>query len=131
MQSSGRGLHCIGIHRHTATCRDDNGIYRRTLASTGNGTKITHIGYTVEHHKDRVLTFLKEKRYKIFRLLVSNGGNKRYHSLMIFAGNAVDTFYRNTLYRDERTFQGACIASMTARTPKIISLLSIIYLFTI
>ena len=43
VQGSCRGFHGICVDRYTVPCRDNHGIYRRTLASTGNGTEIADI----------------------------------------------------------------------------------------
>ena len=42
----------------------NHGIYRRTLASTGNGTEIADIRDAVEHHKQRILALLERKGTK-------------------------------------------------------------------
>ena len=72
VQGSCRGFHGICVDRYTVPCRDNHGIYRRTLASTGNGTEIADIRDAVKHHKQRILALLEKERYQVLRLLVSD-----------------------------------------------------------
>ena len=101
MQRTCRSLYRIGIHRYAVLGGNNNGIHRRTLASTGYRSEITHIRYAVQHHKQRILAFLKKERYKVFRFLIGHGGDKCYHPLMVLTRNAVDTLHRHTLYGNQ------------------------------
>ena len=106
MKGSGGGFHRVGVDRYAATGGDDDGIYTGTLARTGNGTEITHIGNAVEHHEERVLAFFVKEGNQLFGFLVSHRRNEGDNALVVLAGDAVDAFNRYALNGNQRAFEG-------------------------
>ena len=116
-------------HGHQPLVYENHGIDSRTFAGTCNRPEIAYISHSVEHNKKRIFSLLKQERNKIFRFLISHRRNEGDHSLMIFPGNTVDTLYRNTLNRYQRTFQ-SCKKLLGKITLNIFLHEDLIYLFS-
>jgi hypothetical protein len=105
MQGSGGSFYGIGIDRRTPFEGDNHSIHPCTFASTGYGSEVTHIGYTVEHNEKGIFALFKEKGYQVLRLLISYGRNKGHYPLMVLGGYPVEALYGDALNGDRRVLQ--------------------------
>src|SRR5574344_269353 len=106
-QGSGRCFHSIRVDAYAVFGRNHDGIHSGTVTGTCYGSEVAHIGEPVQHDEERTFAFFEQSGNDVFYLLVSDGRYESHNTLMVLAGDAVDSFYGHSLHGDVLAFQGA------------------------